>query len=107
MKRFEAVDVSGDAECSPFFGPEVDDVVYVAKSVMKGEPVASVCLDEDGDWQFFALSDRNRARQGRPKISHFGHLLESDATLSSMPPLPINHWAMRDGIGAVWGVFAD
>ncbi|MFI5759149.1 hypothetical protein [Streptomyces sp. NPDC051569] len=107
MKRFQAADVPGHAECAPFFLPEADDMVYVSKGVMKGEPVASVCLDEDGDWQFFALSDRNRVRQGRPKISHFGHFLASDASLADMPMLPISHWSVREGIGQAWEVFSD
>lgn len=96
--------VESHEDCGPVYTPEPHEPVYVSKRVYGGQPVVSVHLDEDGDWQAFSAVEPRRI--GRPRLLHAAHLLERDPSLAGLPPLPLGHWATREDASATtWQVF--
>lgn len=88
----------------PFYLPADDDVVYVSPGVMAGNFIASICLDEDGDFQVFAEGDDG---DSDPALVHYGHLAAGQASLAELPRLPLNHWAIWEPEVEHWRVVPD
>ncbi|MFF2747204.1 hypothetical protein ACFVVA_16855 [Kitasatospora sp. NPDC058048] len=97
--------VESHKDCGPVYTLSPDEPVFVSKRVRRGQPVMSVHLDEDGDWQAFSGTEP-RWWKGGPRLVHAAHLLESDPSMAALPALPLNHWATReDASSTAWQVF--
>ncbi|MER8186396.1 hypothetical protein [Kitasatospora sp. NPDC094015] len=92
-------------DCGPLHSLAPDDPVFASKRVHRGQPVVSVHLDRDGDWQAFSAVEP-RWLMGAPRLIHAAHLIERDPSLAHLPALPLDHWATRaDPSATTWEVF--
>ncbi|MFI1281321.1 hypothetical protein ACH4U5_11285 [Streptomyces sp. NPDC020858] len=90
--------------CGPVQDLSPDDHVFVSRRVYRGQPIARVHLDEDGDWQAFSAAEPRWF--GWPRLMHAAHLLARDPSLASLPALPLGHLATRNEASATtWQIF--